>query len=190
MFIEFFQSQSMVSGGFKKCQSYLIKNLWKLEWVLFSLHASLYVRYHYFPRNTCLLPDKMAILQEKKQTLKIISTCTSSVYSRKKRHIELSKSSYMSIITFSVHFLVRLFNFFLFVSIHPSIHLVSSFIHLVILSSIYFIQLLVHLYHQSISFHFIYPQYYNSCMIHFYSVTCIQTKEHIQFSFFFFLFFK
>lgn len=55
----------MVSGGFKKCQSYLIKNLWKLEWVLFSLHASLYVRYHYFPRNTCLLPDKMAILQKK-----------------------------------------------------------------------------------------------------------------------------
>lgn len=33
--------------------------------VLFSLHASLYVRYHYFPRNTCLLPDKMAILQKK-----------------------------------------------------------------------------------------------------------------------------
>lgn len=97
----------------------------------------------------------------------------------------------MSIITFSVHFLVRLFNFsYLYPSIHPSIHLVSSFIHLVILSSIYFIQLLVHLYHQSISFHFIYPQYYNSCMIHFYSVTCIQTKEHIQFSFFFFLFFK
>lgn len=39
--------------------------MWKLEWVLFSLHASLYVRYHYFPRNTCLLPDKMAILQKK-----------------------------------------------------------------------------------------------------------------------------
>lgn len=73
---------------------------------------------------------KWLFYRKKKQTLKIISTCTSSVYSRKKRHIELSKSSYMSIITFSVHFLVRLFNFFLFVSIHPSIHLVSSFIHL------------------------------------------------------------
>lgn len=113
------------------------------------------------------------LFYRKKQTLKIISTCTSSVYSRKKRHFELSKSSCMSIITFSVHFLVRLFNFFLFLSIHPSIHLVSLFIHLVIFSFIYFIQLLVHI-NPSHFISFI-LNIYNSCMIYFYSVTCIQT---------------